>query len=171
MIDAQLEPGPNWSYDTEDMPADGPFVSAAEVWLGVRAGELDPDLYGVDPGMPIRGDWFIRCYVIQQLAHLERNELLLWDNWGAMSATLEGVDVGKTDEIARLLVASDNGDEDAARELTRRYSEDADLHPDGRVLNFSPSGTPPTWVDLTTRQKVGTDDRPSPTAPLFEGSV
>jgi hypothetical protein len=121
--------------------------------------------------MPIRGDWFIRCYVIQQLAHLQRDELLLWDNWGAMSETLEGIDLAKTDEIARLLVASDNGDAGAAAELSRRYAEDSELHPDGRVLNFSPSGTAPTWVDLTTHQKVGVDTRPSPTAALFEGSV
>lgn len=170
MIDAQLQPGPEWSFDTEDMPV-GPFVSAAEVWLGYRSGELDPDLYGVDPGMPIRGDWFIRCYVFQQLAHLQGDELLLWDNWGAMSDSLEGVDLAKTDEIARLLVAADNGDSAAAEELARQYVEDADLHPDGRVLNFSPSGSGPTWIDLTTRQKFGQDERPSPTAPLYEGSA
>jgi hypothetical protein len=170
MIDAQLEPGPQWSFDTEDMPA-GPFVSAAQVWLGYRSGELDPDVYGVDPGMPIRGAWFIRCYVFQQLAHLQGDELLLWDNWGAMSDTLDGVDLAKTDEIARLLVAADNGDSAAAAELSRRYAEDPDLHPAGRVLNFSPSGSGPTWIDLTTRQKLGQDERPSPTAALYEGSI
>jgi transglutaminase superfamily protein len=170
MVDAQLAPGPDWKFDTEDMPA-GLFKSAAEVWLGFRAGDLDEDDYGVDPSLPFRGAWFIRNYVFLQLAHLQREELLLWDNWGAMSGPDDVFDPTGTDEIATLLVASDNGDDAATQELGTRYAEDPDLHPDGRILTFSPSGTPPTWIDLTTRHKLDVDERPSPTAPLFEESA
>ena len=73
------------------------------------------------PGLPIRGGWFIRNYVHFQLAHLQGDELLLWDNWGTMSGTLDGADVDLTDQVARLLVASDNGDETAGKELTDLY--------------------------------------------------
>jgi len=147
MTDAQLDPAGDHPFDSLDMPR-GPFQSAAEVWLGVRAGDLDADLFGVDPGLPIGGGWFIRNYVHFQLAHLQGDELLLWDNWGTMSPTLDGADVDLTDEIATLLVASDNGDETATKELADRYQTNSDLRPTGRSYITSPTGAPHTWIEL-----------------------
>jgi hypothetical protein len=147
MIDAELEPDGGHPFNTLDMPA-GPFRSAAEVWLGVRAGDLDADLFGVDPGLPIRGDWFIRNYVHFQHAHLQGDELLLWDNWGTMSGTLDGADVNLTDQVATLLVASDNGDDTAAKELTDLYRTNPDLTFTGRAFVTSPAGTEHSWQDL-----------------------
>jgi hypothetical protein len=155
MIDAQLDPAEDRPFDVQDIPRGpflsaprGPFLSAAEVWLGVRAGDLDPDLFGIDPGSPIGGGWFIRNYVHLQLAHLQGDELLLWDNWGTMTDTLDGADVTLTDEIATLMVASDNGDETATKELAERYQTDPSLRPTGRSYITSPTGAPYTWVDL-----------------------
>jgi len=147
MIDAELEPDGGHSFNPLDMPA-GPFRSAAEVWLGVRAGDLDPDLFGVDPGLPIRGGWFIRNYVHFQHAHLQGDELLLWDNWGTMSGSLDGADVDLTDQVARLLVASDNGDETATKELTDLYRSNPALTFTGRAFVASPAGTEHAWMDL-----------------------
>jgi hypothetical protein len=149
MGDAQLEPGPPWKFDPQDMTP-GFFWSAAEVWLGYRAGELDGDAFGVDPALPLRGGWFIRNYVFFQLAHLQGDELLLWDSWGAMSGDLDG-DLELTDQIATLLVASDNGDVAATEELATRYAADPNLHPGGKVEQLSPAGHPPVMIDLTTR--------------------
>jgi hypothetical protein len=137
MIDAQLDPAGEHPFDVQDMPR-GPFRSAAEVWLGVRSDELDADLFGIDPGSQISGGWFIRNYVHYQLAHLP----------GTMTDTLDGADVHLTDEIATLLVASDNGDETAAKELADRYRSDPDLKPTGRSYLTSPTGAPHTWVEL-----------------------
>lgn len=155
MIDAQLDPAGKEPFDLQDMPRGpflkeprGPFLSAAEVWLGVRAGELDETLFGIDPGSPISGGWFIRNYVHHQLAHLQGDELLLWDNWGTMTDTLDGADVNLTDEIATLLIASDNGDEAATKELAERYQADPELRPTGRSYITSPTGAPHTWIDL-----------------------
>jgi hypothetical protein len=148
MTDAQLDPAGDHPFDSLDMPR-GPFQSAAEVWLGVRAGDLDADLFGVDPGLPIGGGWFIRNYVHFQLAHLQGDELLLWDNWGTMTPTLDGADVDLTDEIATLLVASDNGDETATKELADRYQTDTDLRPTGRSYVTSPASNGQyAWMDL-----------------------
>jgi hypothetical protein len=154
MIDAQLDPAGKEPFNTEDMPP-GPFHSAAEVWLGYRSGSLDADSYGADPNpdAPLRlhGGWFVRTYVHYQLAHLQGDELLLWDNWGTLSdtpATLDGADVDLTDDIARLLVASDNGDETATKELADRYASDPRLRPTGRTYMTSPSGAPHAWIDL-----------------------
>jgi hypothetical protein len=152
MIDAQLEPGGAHPFDVADMPA-GPFQSAAEVWTRYRAGELDGDLYGVDPNpvgpLKLFGGWFIRNYVHYQLAHLNGDELLLWDNWGAMSDRLDGADVDLTDRIARLMVASDNGDETATKEVEDLYRTDPGLTFTGRSFVTSPADKPPfAWVDL-----------------------
>ncbi|HZX08312.1 transglutaminase domain-containing protein [Kribbella sp.] len=152
MIDTELEPGTH-PFDVADMPA-GPFKSAAEVWLGYRAGELDGDLYGVDPNpdapLKLHGGWFIRTYVHFQLAHLNGDELLLWDNWGSMSGTLDGADVEGTDRIARLMVAADNGDEAAAKEADELYRTDPALTFTGRAFVTSPaSGGAFSWQDLS----------------------
>jgi hypothetical protein len=153
MVDAQLEPDEHGKFDVQDMPT-GQFLSAAEVWQRVRAGELDADDFGVDPGLPLRGSWFVRDYVFLQLAHLQRDELLLWDGWGAMAGPGEPADLDLADEIAALLIASDAGDEAATGELATRYAKDLDLRPDGRVQLHSPTGAPVVWIDLTTRTPV-----------------
>jgi hypothetical protein len=152
MVDSQLDPGPHWSFDPQDM-VPGWFRSAAEVWLGYRTGDLDPDDFGVDPSLPIRGAWFIRNYVLFQLSHLRGDELLLWDGWGAMSGELDG-DLTKVDEIARLLVAADAGDDSATEVLAARYAADPDLRPGERILQLSPAGDPPVTVDLKRRVVV-----------------
>jgi hypothetical protein len=153
MVDSQLDPGPHWSFDPQDM-VPGWFRSAAEVWLGYRCGELDGDDFGVDPALPIKGGWFIRNYVFFQLAHLQGDELLLWDSWGAMTGSLDGADLELTDEIATLLVAADNGDDAASEVLAARYATDPRLRPGDQILQLSPAGDPPVTVDLTRRVVV-----------------
>lgn len=159
-VDAQLEPGPGWPFDPRDIPhligADPPatplFATAAQVWTAFRAGEVDVRQYGVDPALPLRGGWFVRNYVLHELAHRQRDELLLWDGWGGMAADLDG-DVRPVDEVARLLLAADDGDESAERELADRYAADPALHPGTRVRCLSPTGRD-SWVDLRTRDST-----------------
>ncbi|TDW83488.1 transglutaminase family protein [Kribbella sp. VKM Ac-2566] len=152
MIDAEMDPAdPRFTFDVADMPA-GPFLSAAEVWRGYRSGELNGDLFGADPNpdapLKLHGGWFIRTYVHYQLAHLNGDELLLWDNWGSMSDTLEGADVELTDRIADLMVASDNGDDAATKEVNELYRTDPGLTYAGRAFVTSPAGSPFAWKDL-----------------------
>jgi hypothetical protein len=153
MLDPQLDPAGDHPFNTEDMPR-GPFVSAAEVWLGVRAGELDPSTYGVDPSLPtIRGEWLIRNYVHLQLAHLHGDELLLWDNWGSMSDTIDGADLDLTDTVARLLVASDNGDETATKQVDDLYRTNPAFTFTGRSFVTSPASDGKFfWTDLQNPQ-------------------
>jgi hypothetical protein len=152
MIDAEMDPAdPRFTFDVADMPA-GPFLSAAEVWRGYRSGELNGDLFGADPNpdapLKLHGGWFIRTYVHYQLAHLNGDELLLWDNWGSMSDMLEGADVELTDRIADLMVASDNGDDAATKEVNELYRTDPGLTYAGRAFVTSPAGGPFAWKDL-----------------------
>jgi hypothetical protein len=159
--DAQLGPDGDL-FDPYDLPAltggaartDAPFVSAARVWTAHRRGEVDADRYGVGPDLPFGGAWFVRNYVVMELAHRMGDELLLWDGWGAMRNEL-GTDLAVIDEVAALLLAADAGDAAADRELAARYAADARLHPSPRVTCHSPTGVL-RHVDLTTRESTTT---------------
>lgn len=145
--DAQLDPAQPWPWDPCDLPrVAGPapagtldFATAAQVWRAVRRGEVDPGTYGVDPGMPeLCGVNVIRHYVLMELAHRRRDELLLWDVW-SWSPGGPAIDDRLIDEVARLLLAADAGDERAERELADRYADPL-LNPGDRVRCMSPSG-------------------------------
>jgi hypothetical protein len=142
-----------WAFDTTDIPPDaGLFDSAAKVWTRYRAGQIDADQYGVGPGIPVGGAWFIRCYVFLELAHRQRDELLLWDGWGAMGGPgSQDNEVQLVDEIAALLLAADGGDESAESELAERYAADPRLHPGDRIESHTPFGEI-FKVDLRTRE-------------------
>ncbi|MGW0214744.1 transglutaminase domain-containing protein [Micromonospora chokoriensis] len=147
--DPELDPAGDWGFDGYDIdPKAGLFDSAARVWSAYRAGTIDPDRYGVSPELPIRGNWFIHDYVLIELAHRQKDELLLWDGFGAMTEDLSTADLTLVDEIAALLLAADDGDEAAEKTLADRYAGDARLRPGPQVQCMSPvSGTEST-VDL-----------------------
>lgn len=150
LADAQLDQA-DWPFDTCDVPCgatSAPFATAAQVWTAHRRGEVDVDRYGVGPDHPMRGGWFVANCVLRELAHRRRDELLLWDFWGALVTTDDAVDVKSVDEVAALLLAADEGDEAAERELAHRYATDPRLPPGARVRCSSPSGVD-TLVDLT----------------------
>jgi hypothetical protein len=159
-VDAQLDAAPAGRFDPYDMPlrvgsrldARTPFATAAQAWTAFRQGEIDAERYGVDPSLPYRGGWLIRNYVLQELAHRQRDELLLWDFWGAMAMDLAG-DLGLVDEVAALLLAADDGSVAAEEELAGRYAGNPALHPGDHVRCASPSGAD-CQVDLRTREYV-----------------
>jgi hypothetical protein len=149
--DAQLDP--SWfAFDTCALPRDGlaGFATAAEVWLALRAGEADPQSFGVYPGSPFGGMPLVFDYVIRDVAHRHGDELLLWDVWGAMlgERAVDDRDAAWMDELARLVVAADDGSRAASAELAARYLEDERLHPGERVLQASPYGLPDVEVSL-----------------------
>ncbi len=135
----------DWPFDTHDLVTGfgSPFETAAEVWLAYRAGLTDVSSYGVDPSLPdFCGPEFVRGYVVVELAHRQRDELLLWDVWGdtlpwteTPSSDLDAL----ADEVAALLVAADAGDAGAERELAERYASDPRLRPHD-VVTLSPVG-------------------------------
>lgn len=158
--DTQLDPSGPWPFDTLDMPlGPGAFETAAQVWTGFRRGELDVSTYGVAPGLPIGGGWFVRNYVLLELAHRQRDELLLWDGWGAMGDDLDG-DLDVIDEVAALLLAADAGEAAAEAKLESWYAKDPRLRPGDRVQCFSPRGLREV-VDLRARRVLESVSDPS----------
>ena len=152
---ADPELGPDHAFDVHDMPTgpDSPFETAAEAWLGWRTGDRDPSTYGVEADPALAGPDFVGSYVIFEVAHRYGDEMLLWDGWGA---TEEALDVPMIDELARLLVCADAGDDGAETELRARYHEDARLHPGPQVTTYSPYGLPPRTTEL---QRAGPIER------------
>jgi len=141
--------------DIADGP-DSPFLTAAHVWLGHRAGAVDVTRFGVAEGLGIGGDWFVYGYVIAEAAHRFGDELLLWDTWGAMSGDLASVPsdhLALVDEVARLLVLADEGDLEAERALLDHYRHDSRLHPGTHIRSMSPDGGVYD-VDLAARTTV-----------------
>ncbi|MGW8564993.1 hypothetical protein [Isoptericola sp. NPDC055881] len=159
--DPELTPDGSWGFDVHDMPTgpSSPFPTAAEVWRAIRAGDVDPASYGVAPELPeLGGKDFVRGYVLLELAHRMREEVLLWDLWGALpdhpglTALAAASPPGYvpavplsddawdtlTDALAALLVAADGGDADAEAALAERYR--SGLGPRGRVATLSPTG-------------------------------
>ncbi|MGN6414295.1 transglutaminase-like domain-containing protein [Flexivirga sp.] len=128
--------------DPRDIPAGNGFHTAAEVWRAHRAGTIDVETYGVDPSIPVaRGAWFVRNYVVLEVAHRFGDELLLWDNWGTMAGPgSDGQDADLVDDVAALLVAADTGDRGAERRLLEWYRADDRLHPGDHVLRVSLPG-------------------------------
>ncbi|MEH3076027.1 MAG: hypothetical protein PGN11_05025 [Quadrisphaera sp.] len=148
--DPELD-GDAWPFDPRDLPtgAGAPFVTAAEVWSGYRAGQVDASLFGVFPGSPFAGPEFIRGYVVFEVAHRFGDELLLWDDWGAAGDSVEpGEAHALADEVAELLLRSDTGDAGAEAELAARYRQDERLHPGRWVVQHSPYGGDDVRVDL-----------------------
>ncbi|MVA75949.1 transglutaminase domain-containing protein [Auraticoccus sp. F435] len=145
------ELGPQRGFDEHDLPTgpEAPFETAAEAWLGWRAGDRDLSRYGVTPESGLCGPDFVRGYVVFEVAHRYGDEMLLWDGWGAIEE--DPPDLALTDELARLLVAADAGDEGAEAELSARYREDERLHPGERVTTYSPYGLPPRVVRVGAR--------------------
>jgi hypothetical protein len=158
----------DFDFDVDDMPTGpgSPFPTAAESWLAIRAGTVDPGTFGVTPDLPhLHGKDFVRYYVLLEVAHRHRDELLLWDMWGPQLGTrnlrdagsgyasawvedagLPGADMSDAefdavaDELAYLLVAADAGDTEAADQLAELYRGDVRLRPGERVLTLSPTG-------------------------------
>jgi hypothetical protein len=143
----------------QDIPAgpDAPFVTAAEAWQAYRSGTIDPDQYGVDPAVPIRGPWFLQGAVLLDAAFRAGAELLLWDGWPAMSSPdgLTARETAVADELAALIVGADAGDRDAEQRLIDRISGDGEVGPGSRVMMMSPYGDPPVPVDLAAGPAVG----------------
>ena len=114
MFDAQMEPAEHRGFDVHDMPPRAVPIGGGGV-AGRSAPATSTATCSARPRRcPVRGGWFIRDYVFLQLAHLQGDELLLWDGWGEMADDLRRRPHPDR-RIAALLVASDAGDETATK--------------------------------------------------------
>ncbi len=126
-------------FDVHTMPQ-GRFLTGGEAWLRCRAGKADPNNFGIHPEVKeIRGWWLIRDKLVQDLAALNRVEMLVWDAWGMMrSNDINDEDSCLLDSIAELTLNSDA----AFEELRHCYAQEERVRLDGNVCNYSPAVGP-----------------------------
>jgi hypothetical protein len=87
------------SFDPLDVPNDQ-FLVAGKAWQMCRAGEADPDAFGISE---LHGLWFVRGNLVRDLASLNKVELLPWDSWGLIGKAeneLIESDLGLLDQVA-----------------------------------------------------------------------
>lgn len=88
LVDAELREPWTLSHGQEVNPIDISreiFLPGLIAWRKVRAGELDADNFVVAPELEVpelRGIPYLWHNVVQDLAALNRYEMLLWDVWG-----------------------------------------------------------------------------------------
>jgi hypothetical protein len=116
-------------FDPHDQPA-GRFLTGGEAWIAARAGDLDPELFGI---FDMWGLSFIAGNVITDFACLNKVELLPWDGWGMMMGphdVLTDDTLAVLDDIAALSVSDDT---DAIRD---RYERDDRLRVPSDITSF-----------------------------------
>jgi hypothetical protein len=122
-------------FDTTDQPA-GKFLSANEAWARTRAGDLDPQNFGI---FDMWGPAFIVGNVIGDFACINRMEMLPWDIWGSVGGgpfdPVSDADAATVDALSELVATDDFAG------IRARYAFD-----DVRV--------PPDIVTMVDRQPV-----------------
>ncbi len=160
-FDPELAPGGH-AFAVHDLPTgDGaPFETAAEAWLAYRAGRRDLSDHGASADAAwLRGPGFVQRYVLGDLAHRQRCELLLWDVWGAstpVGAEPDDATVVLTDHVAALTVRADAGDAAAEGALAALWAADERVRPARFVATWSPTGRL-GWTDLVARTTAWAD--------------
>ena len=143
-------------FDVVDVPRDQ-FLVGGKAWQMCRAGESDPNRFGVSGFGEMKGLPFVRGNLIQDLAALNKMELLNWDCWGLM---LRGMGP-HTDEELRLLdkvaVLTQAGHE-ALPDIQALYEAEASLKVPGVFMCLSPVGAP-SEVTLLSSSTTGTLSR------------
>ncbi len=136
-------------FDPFDVPRDQ-FLVGGHAWQLCRAGDADPDTFGLAPELSQpRGLGFVRGHVVQDLAALNKIELLLWDVWGLMQAEPDA-ELALLDEVAERTQAAD-GFADA-----RRLYATPGLAVPGRVRCLSPAiGPHEVALDLDASVETG----------------
>jgi hypothetical protein len=128
-------------FPPTDVPRDR-FLTAGEVWRGLRRREIDDATCGVSFIPAVRGAWFVGASILRDLAALNGCELLPWDYWGLAREFRPGTTVplasaARLDQVAEVLAGS-APEWEALRAL---YEGAEDLRVPATVLSF-PGGAP-----------------------------
>lgn len=123
------------------------FITAPQAWLACRAGRADPERFVVAPDLdePMTRSWpFIVHNLLQDLAALNKHEMVLWDDWGlADSDDLDEDHRALLDRVARIMV----GDEVTVDDLRNLYDQDEFRVP-SVVTSYSPAAEAPLRVSV-----------------------
>ena len=125
LVDAQIDAIQRAAFKLDFDPVDVPrdrFIIAGDAWQKCRAGEADPNLFGLS-FLKEQGMWWIAGNLIRDLASLNRIEVLPWDVWGMMHEPNKPFAADEEeflDQVAELTLAGD----DALPQLLELYKDD-----------------------------------------------
>jgi hypothetical protein len=126
LVDAQLDQLQRQvlqiQFDPLDVPRDQ-FLTGGKAWLMCRAGQADPDHFGI---FDMRGLWFIRGDLLRDLLALNKIEILPWDGWGLITRDekeLSDEERAFLDHVAALTLAGN----EAFPQIRSTYENDARL--------------------------------------------
>jgi hypothetical protein len=136
LVDAQLDELQREvlgiQFNTLDVPRDQ-FITGGRAWQMVRAGEADPDRFGI---FEWHGQWFVQADLVRDFLALNKIQLLPWDGWGLMAGPGDAVpdaDLALLDRIGALTLAGVAAGGAAAGnaafdEVRALYASDPRLH-------------------------------------------
>jgi hypothetical protein len=124
LVDAQLDAFQQEQlaiqFDPVDVPRDQ-FITGGRAWQMCRAGEADPDKFGI---FDMHGLWFVRDNLVRDFLSLNKVEILPWDgDWGFLNDEEDG-EAEILDHLAVLTLAGD----EALDEIRTMYEADSRFH-------------------------------------------
>ena len=152
LVDAGIDAGridrnDGAALDVLDLPRDRMMV-AGEAWHRCRSGEADPDRFVVDPDLdapPTRSWAQLRHNLVQDLAALNKHEMLLWDDWGLLETHgSSDAELALLDRVADVTRRADP-DFAAVRSL---HSDEPGLRVPAMVTSFNPIAGAPQQVTV-----------------------
>lgn len=129
-------------FDILDVPThtpDAPFVTGGRAWQMCRDEGADPVRFGLGPDLPdVAGWFFVRGRLQLDMAALNKQEMLCWDEWGygAEDSTVTDDDAALLDRAAALSLNLDTTD------LRTLLAAEPRLHLPAQVTCFSPAVGP-----------------------------
>lgn len=126
LVDAQIDDRQRGmfsiDFDVTDVPRDR-FLTAGDAWGRCRAGEADPDAFGLS-AVNEAGSWWVAQNLVRDAAALGKVELLPWDVWGGMPTPSELIDEDRCALFDRLAALTRMPD--ASFDELRRLCRDDD---------------------------------------------
>jgi hypothetical protein len=136
-LDALVIQRNNVQFDLCDVPREQ-FLAGGKAWQMCRAGGADPSGFGIGD---LRGLWFIRNNMIQDLAAQNKRGPLNWDNWGLMLKEMETYTEEEWRLLDRATVLTQAGNR-AFTEMRATYEAEIGLKVPRVIKSYGPVGEP-----------------------------
>ena len=137
LVDAQIDEPQREAFpidfDVTDVPRDR-FIIAGDAWAACRAGDADPDTFGLTM-VDEAGVWWIASNLVRDAAALHNIEVLPWDGWGSMPEPEDEIDDDLGDLFDRLATLT-HDPVDALPELHELLESDDRIRVPPAVHNY-----------------------------------
>lgn len=136
----------NAKFDPLDVSPDR-FVTGPRAWVAARSGQIDPERCVVAPDLKVsytRGWLSLRHHVVQDLAALNKAEMLVWDQWGVLD---DDDPLRHAEMLDRL--AWDTSDSNCTVADLSKWSNEKGIRIPTEVTSYSPAYSSPLKVDVS----------------------